>query len=352
MASTATATLASIRAARVVAWRQAATICAIILAALALLALVTLTPHDTAGRPTTTHTWLGNTVSPATPTEPLLVEPQIYKPLTVIDAVAENQGRPLDNRPLQVSMPFLLPINAAGEAAWDKALNCLALANYYEAASEGTAGMRAVSQVVLNRMRHPAFPHSVCEVVFQGSERQTGCQFTFTCDGSLRRPPIPTLFSRAKAVATEALRGRVEAGVGMATHYHANTVVPYWADSLDKIRTLGAHIFYVWRGENGNRATFRATYTGEPEDLALPTLTPMAVVDGNSMPPVTLSLASGLDQINLTHNAAKNKALNRSYLVADESSRSLRADEDQSAGTLRVQPALAYPSEKVLSDDR
>ncbi len=38
----------------------------------------------------------------------------------------------------------------------------LATAIYYEAASESDDGQRAVAQVVLNRVRHPAFPNSVC----------------------------------------------------------------------------------------------------------------------------------------------------------------------------------------------
>ena len=69
-----------------------------------------------------------------------------------------------------------------------RALECLTAAIYYEAASESDDGQRAVAQVVLNRVRHPAFPGTVCGTVYQGSER-AGCQFSFACDGAMARAP-------------------------------------------------------------------------------------------------------------------------------------------------------------------
>ncbi|MDZ7587989.1 MAG: cell wall hydrolase [Parasphingorhabdus sp.] len=94
-------------------------------------------------------------------------------------------------------------------SADDNMLQCLTQAVYYEAASEPDAGQRAVAQVVLNRVRHPAYPRTVCGVVYQGSERRTGCQFTFTCDGSLRRTPSAFFWERARRVAADALAGRI-----------------------------------------------------------------------------------------------------------------------------------------------
>ncbi|MFT2129823.1 cell wall hydrolase, partial [Staphylococcus epidermidis] len=92
------------------------------------------------------------------------------------------------------------------------------------AANETLQGQASVAQVILNRMRHPAYPKTVCGVVFQGSERTTGCQFSFTCDGAMGRPPSAEGWARARAVAASALNGFVAADVGMATHYHANYV--------------------------------------------------------------------------------------------------------------------------------
>ena len=142
------------------------------------------------------------------------------------------------------------------------ALECLASAIYYEAASESSEGQRAVAQVVLNRVRHPAYPHSVCGVVFQGAERTTGCQFTFTCDGSLDRPRNPNVWRKTTAIAAAALAGYVERSVGTATHYHTIWVVPYWQSNLTKIATVGAHIFYRWTGNWGLPSAFSASYSG------------------------------------------------------------------------------------------
>jgi hypothetical protein len=116
--------------------------------------------------------------------------------------------------------------------------------------------------VVLNRVRHPSYPNSVCGVVYQGSERTTGCQFTFTCDGSLLRTPSVSGWARARRVAAEALSGRVFEPVGHATHYHANYVLPYWASSLVKSAVIGTHIFYRWNGGWGQPAAFRQAYAG------------------------------------------------------------------------------------------
>ena len=285
-------------------------------------------------------------------TGPAIVEPQAFKPFSEWDAVAINASRPLDKRRIEIAFPFILPISNQDALSWERAVHCLALANYYEAAGEGDTGMRAVSQVVLNRMRHPAFPHSVCAVVFQGAERATGCQFTFTCDGSLAHPPAQGLFARARAIAIAALGGRVEPSVGMATHYHADFVVPYWADNLDKIRTLGRHIFYVWRGGWGNRSAFRLSHADEPAGMALPyfnlPVLPITAVATSETAP----LASAFARINLKQASMGNGTGNRTFLAADEPAGTLKVDEDGNAGTIRAQPVLARSGEKVLNDDR
>ena len=140
--------------------------------------------------------------------------------------------------------------------ARERALDCLAAVAWYEA-GDNNVMQKSVVQVVLNRARHPAFPASVCGTVFEGSERVTGCQFTFACDGSLRRTPSPTAWARARAVANAALSGTVDPSVGNATHYHADYVVPYWASSLNKMSQVGAHIFYSWKGFWGMPGAFR-----------------------------------------------------------------------------------------------
>jgi hypothetical protein len=116
--------------------------------------------------------------------------------------------------------------------------------------------------VVLNRLRHPEYPKSVCGVVFQGAARATGCQFSFTCDGAMRWAPEPALWARAQGVAKAALAGFVAKDVGSATHYHADYVAPYWAPTLVKLNQIGAHIFYRWTGPAGEPRSFTGRYAG------------------------------------------------------------------------------------------
>jgi spore germination cell wall hydrolase CwlJ-like protein len=133
----------------------------------------------------------------------------------------------------------------------DHALDCLAAAAWYEAGND-TEGQKSVIQVVLNRVRHPSFPSTVCGVVFQGSHRSTGCQFTFTCDGSLeRRAPSAREWKLARRLGEEALEGAVDASVGQSTHYHADYVAPWWSGALQRVSQIGAHIFYRWPGGQG-----------------------------------------------------------------------------------------------------
>ncbi|MGB3797351.1 MAG: cell wall hydrolase [Alteraurantiacibacter sp.] len=147
-----------------------------------------------------------------------------------------------------------------------RAQECLTTAIYYEAASESVAGQSAVAQVVLNRVAHSAWPGTVCGVVFQGSARATGCQFSFTCDGSLTRRPSRGGWERASRVARAALAGAVYEPVGLSTHYHTLAVSPYWAPTLSRTRVIGAHVFYRWPGAAGQRAAFAFRYIGgEPE---------------------------------------------------------------------------------------
>jgi hypothetical protein len=155
--------------------------------------------------------------------------------------------------------PFVM---TPGTADHSRALKCLSDAIYYEAATESDAGQRAVAQVIINRMRHPTYPDNICGVIYQGSERRTGCQFSYACDGAMARIPSRLHWMRANAVAASALSGSVYSPVGMATHYHTVNIYPYWAPSLDFLGTIGAHRFYKWKGSAGRQSAFFNSYAG------------------------------------------------------------------------------------------
>jgi spore germination cell wall hydrolase CwlJ-like protein len=195
--------------------------------------------------------------------EPPRPERHVLEPLTREEAIAANAARPPVAGAIERALPFKSGLSLADSTQYAEALNCLTTAVYYEAGGESVRGQKAVAQVVLNRVRHPAFPSTICGVVYQGSELVSGCQFSFTCDGSLATAPSRRGWERARRIAERALAGQVEDSVGLATHFHANWVVPYWAPNLDKIATVGAHVFYRWRGYWGRRRAFSRNYAGE-----------------------------------------------------------------------------------------
>lgn len=251
-----------------------------------------------------------------------LPTPQDLMPIAPEDALEINAARPNSTVPVEAAAP--LAITAARAGLRDTALQCLTSALYYEAASEPEDGLRAVAQVILNRVRHPAYPSSVCGVVYQGSERVTGCQFSFTCDGSLARVPSTAGWARSRRLAEAALSGRVFAPVGHATHYHADYVVPYWASSLDKVQTIGRHIFYRWSGRAGRKSAFRQRYAGV-EQLPTPyrpsTATPLPV----EIPTAIIASAEPSQMVADDANAPK-LAEPRSTLKTERKTRELLAD--------------------------
>lgn len=187
------------------------------------------------------------------------VEPVDYLNVTEDVARRVNAAVPFSTAPIMPARPFIL---MGTPQEHEEALTCLALAAYYEAGNDA-AGQSAVVQVVLNRLRHPAFPKSVCGVVSQGMARSTGCQFTFACDGAmLRRSPSPDALLRARASAERALTGGVFSLVGNATHYHTDWVLPRWSGQMDKITAFHGHLFFRWRGAWGQPAAFRGAYAG------------------------------------------------------------------------------------------
>lgn len=265
------------------------------------------------------------------------------KPLSAPEAIAINAAIPVVSGAGPESRPFV--IGSAKTVFRANALQCLTAALYYEAGSEPDDGQRAVAQVILNRMRHPAYPASVCGVVYQGSTRATGCQFTFTCDGSFRRTPSARGWARSRRLAEEALSGRIYAPVGYATHYHADYVVPYWAASLHKAATVGRHIFYRWPGRNGTAPAFRQRYA---EVELIPSViadAELAEADSLARDVTTIELGgSEVEQLvtpippssSATDDLARSKAA-----IAEDARVQSSLLADTAAGTLKLAPGRA-----------
>jgi spore germination cell wall hydrolase CwlJ-like protein len=152
-----------------------------------------------------------------------------------------------------VSLPKGMPPNMHDWAyvglksdVWDKRQQkCLAEAIYFESRGESERGQAAVAQVVLNRVKNPAYPDTICEVVYQNAGWIDHCQFSFACDGRKEIVTEPDAWDRAKRIATDVTAGRIyDKDVADATHYHAYWVRPDWKNTMKKVATIGVHRFY------------------------------------------------------------------------------------------------------------
>jgi len=140
-----------------------------------------------------------------------------------------------------------LPDNAKSA----KEIKCLAEAIYFEARGEPEKGQVAVAQVVLNRVKNPTFPNTICEVVYQNADKRDACQFSFACDGQPESISEPDAWATSLALAKKIIgddKTLYLAEVGASTHYHATYVRPDWASDMQKIDKIGTHVFYKTYG--------------------------------------------------------------------------------------------------------
>jgi spore germination cell wall hydrolase CwlJ-like protein len=140
---------------------------------------------------------------------------------------------------------------------------CLAEVMYYEARGEGVEGEKAVAEVVLQRTRNPNYPRTVCGVVYEGvvAGRKTGCQFSFACDGSVRRPRDMTVWPHVRLLAEKIMAGQVRLGgeTGNAIAFHTIDVSPVWAGTMLKTTQIGRHVFYRFMPREALRQPVSAT---------------------------------------------------------------------------------------------
>lgn len=192
--------------------------------------------------------------------------------------------------------PAAAPFRLGSALDASRDLDCLTAAVYYEARGETPSGQAAVAQVVLNRVRHPAFPKSVCGVVFQGAYTGGTCQFSFACDGSMRKRREAAAWARAERVAARALNGFVMAEVGNATHFHTINVAPVWGPRMLRVAQVGLHVFYRFGGRSGAPGSF----TGRPS-LSLAENDPAAAPLYNVQPTLVSAPAGPAPEIRLAN---------------------------------------------------
>lgn len=126
-----------------------------------------------------------------------------------------------------------------------KEQDCLTRGVYFEARGEILKGQAAVAQVILNRVRNPAYPDTICGVVFQNENWRNRCQFSFACDNILDRILNRESWKTARDIALAVTAGKIWLPeVGSATHYHATYVSPPWARTMERVARIGQHVFY------------------------------------------------------------------------------------------------------------
>jgi len=137
-------------------------------------------------------------------------------------------------------------VNVTRVSDIDRELMCMTRNIYYEAAREPAEGKIAVAQVVMNRVAHPEFPDTPCEVIHQRTSHARGvvCQFTWLCDGSVERNRIrEDLWQESELAAKKVLlEGFRLPSLEGALFYHADYVSPNWRKV--RVATIGRHIFY------------------------------------------------------------------------------------------------------------
>ena len=153
---------------------------------------------------------------------------------------AEENMRSIGNTP-ENDTAWLVKLLAPTSLSEQQA--CLAEAVYFEARSEPVTGQIAVAEVILNRVEDHRFPDTVCDVVYQGSQRHNACQFSYTCDGRPEEFNEPVSYDRAKRLAIVMTENR-ETGLSRgALFYHTTAVQPHWAAKLEELDKIGSHVF-------------------------------------------------------------------------------------------------------------
>lgn len=135
-------------------------------------------------------------------------------------------------------------------------ISCFATGLYHEARGESREGQLAVAQVILNRMKSSAYPDTACGVIYQNAHMRNRCQFSFACDRRSDSTENSKIYAELRQLAEHALRlgqapfatefprANKQEKLQEITHYHTKAVSPSWGRKIEKVATIGAHIFY------------------------------------------------------------------------------------------------------------
>jgi len=161
---------------------------------------------------------------------------------------ATGEGKTHSSPSETVTKPEAQAVDPVGKEPSNDAITCLARTIYWEARGEGSAGMEAVANVVMNRLGHEGFPNTICGVVRQGGE-QSGCQFSWWCDGRSDKPKEDASYAIAIKIAQKALKRKLTDRTGGALYFHQRNVTPSWSAEYIETVEVGEHVFYKPHGD-------------------------------------------------------------------------------------------------------
>jgi len=121
-------------------------------------------------------------------------------------------------------------------ASLDSELECMAKVVHHEAANQSLRGQLAVAQLILNRVKSPLFPKTICAVVNQPGQFFS----TRAYAAPVRSPRWHTSVAIAR-IAREANLPEIAPG---ALFYHASYVTPSWSRRRVKVARIGENVFY------------------------------------------------------------------------------------------------------------
>lgn len=142
--------------------------------------------------------------------------------------------------PMTTNRTINIPIVKEISLVSEKELKCLAENIHYEAPQEPYLGKLAVAVVTMNRVRHPDFPKTICDVVYQRNPR--GCQFSWTCGARMKFNQV--IYDESMQIAKAVLTDHEQlVSLENALYFHNTKVTPNWTFARPVVR-IGGHIFY------------------------------------------------------------------------------------------------------------
>ena len=116
-------------------------------------------------------------------------------------------------------------------------IQCLVINAYMESRGQGVKGMQAVTWVVLNRTKHPAYPSTPCSVIAQPK------QFSWYGNKPIQVKEKDA-YTQAERVVEGVLSGKLKDNTNASTHFHSTRIKPKWSSRLSYTTTIGSHCFY------------------------------------------------------------------------------------------------------------